>query len=215
MTTLKEALRNRYANLGLGEKAFDGVAAFLLKGKTVSTDEDINALAEGEEAGTLLRLLQSETDTIRTRNSQLSKELDGLKNKVKPDNEEPEKQPDIEKEDGMKTILARMEALEKSLKDREDTERLSQFRTELRAAMKSAGSSNDNILDLVTANAVRNGEETAEDAANRLKADYDATYRKFYGNGTLPPAGGGTGGQIADEDFKEALIKAGKLPKQE
>ena len=59
---IKEALQQSYKNLGLGETAFDGVAAL---GETIGiTDENLALFVQGAEAS--LKAFQSEGDRIRS-----------------------------------------------------------------------------------------------------------------------------------------------------
>lgn len=57
-----EALKTRYAKLGFGHKAFDGVADYL--SKTVEKEEDIETAISGVEG--LLKAFQSDADKTRT-----------------------------------------------------------------------------------------------------------------------------------------------------
>ena len=71
------ALKTRYKNIGLGEKAFDGVAAFLEK--TVTKEEDIEATVAGDDVAALVRAIQGDQDSLRARNTELQRSLDELK----------------------------------------------------------------------------------------------------------------------------------------
>lgn len=73
------ALRNRFASLGFGAKAFDGVAAFLQK--TVTEDSDLPAALENVEP--LLRALQSDVDRVRTEKAAVQAQLDELRKQQK------------------------------------------------------------------------------------------------------------------------------------
>ena len=71
------ALKTRYKNIGLGEKAFDGVAAFLEK--TVTKEEDIEAAVAGDDVAALVRAIQGDQDSLRARNTELQRSLDELR----------------------------------------------------------------------------------------------------------------------------------------
>jgi hypothetical protein len=63
LNKIKEALQQGYPNLGLSEKAFEGVAAFV---QTYIKDEaDIAGFVKGEVVENLLKTFQSESDRIR------------------------------------------------------------------------------------------------------------------------------------------------------
>lgn len=69
-----EALKNKYSNLGFGEKAFDGVADFL--SNNIEKEEDIAEKVNGVEG--LLKAFQGDLDKARGEKSQLQKKLDEL-----------------------------------------------------------------------------------------------------------------------------------------
>lgn len=66
---IKDALKNKYKDLGFTEKTFEGVAAYLAT--TVTKDEDIETAIAGVEA--LLKSFQSDFDKLRTENAALKK----------------------------------------------------------------------------------------------------------------------------------------------
>lgn len=87
-------LKTKYANLGFGDKAFDGVADYL--SKTVTKEEEIETATGGVEQ--LLKAFQSDTDKVRTELTQTKSALEELKKKTpeqqktdppKPDGDEP------------------------------------------------------------------------------------------------------------------------------
>lgn len=71
-TKIKDALKQRYNNLGLSEEAFDGVAASV---ETVITDENLDGFLKGAEP--LLKQFQSIADAAR------SKKINELEAKIK------------------------------------------------------------------------------------------------------------------------------------
>ena len=96
---IKEALQQKYKNLGLNEEAFDGVAAF---GETIGITEDTLAnFVEG--AKSLLTKAQSDADKARSAKAESQKQIDELKTKLaeaeaklkdKGDGEEGKQQPE-------------------------------------------------------------------------------------------------------------------------
>ncbi|MGL5913348.1 MAG: hypothetical protein ACRCZB_04220 [Bacteroidales bacterium] len=87
---IKDALKNKYANLGFGEKAFEGVANYL---STSTTEESqIESSIQGLEV--LLKGFQGETDKLRTEKSAAEKKLLELEQKAnggEPAKTEPDK----------------------------------------------------------------------------------------------------------------------------
>ena len=89
-------LKNKYKNLGFSEKAYDGVAGYLEP--SINEEADIETAIAGVEG--LLKVFQSEADSIRTAKSTAEKRLAELEAKVKelggapPNKEEGKKNPD-------------------------------------------------------------------------------------------------------------------------
>lgn len=82
---IQEALRNKYKNLGLDEKAFEGVADFA---QTFIKEEDsIATFVDGAES--MLKSIQSSTDRLRAEKSVLEKKLKELEEKT-PEQKEDE-----------------------------------------------------------------------------------------------------------------------------
>lgn len=70
-------LKTKYANLGFGDKAFDGVAEYLTK--TVTEETQIETAIGGVEP--LLKAFQGDVDKVRTELAQKKTELEELKKK--------------------------------------------------------------------------------------------------------------------------------------
>ncbi|MBS4059646.1 MAG: hypothetical protein KG029_04550 [Bacteroidetes bacterium] len=108
-----QALKTKYANLGFGDKAFDGVADYL--SKTVTKEEDIETATAGVDS--LLKAFQGDVDKVRTELAQKKTELEELKKKnPDPQNPDPPK-PDPEEPAWFKVFkedqAKKLEALEK------------------------------------------------------------------------------------------------------
>lgn len=199
------ALKTTYANLGLSDKAFGGVASILEK--TVTKEEDIAAAVAAPEISVLVKAIQGETDSLRNKNTQISRELDDLKKQISED------KPD----DKYTKLIARIEAMEKEQKEKASQEKLSARIAQIKEKLVSGGSKNENILGLVLGDAKLTEEETDDAAVERLKKSYDETYKRFYGNGPIPPTGssGGAGGDNPDKSLIEALRRNGSLPSED
>jgi hypothetical protein len=74
-----EALKNKYKNLGLGDKAFDGVATYIEP--SVKEDTDIETAIAGVEV--LLKAFQGEVDKLRTEKTAAEKSAADLVAQVK------------------------------------------------------------------------------------------------------------------------------------
>lgn len=78
-TKILEALKNKYKNLGFGEKAFDGVASFL--STSIKEEKDIETAISGVEV--LLKGFQSDTDKTRSEKAAAEKKLAEIEAKMK------------------------------------------------------------------------------------------------------------------------------------
>lgn len=84
-----EALKNKYKNLGLGEKAFEGVADFL--STSITEESQIETAIAGVEG--LLKAFQADADKLRTEKSAAEKKLAELVAKATGNEPTPEIDP--------------------------------------------------------------------------------------------------------------------------
>ena len=118
----------------------------------------------------------------------------------------------------IKKMKEEIENLKKANKEKDKKAARAEMLASIRTKMKDNGSDNDNILDLVLDKAEWKDDETADDIATRLKADYDAKYTKFYGDGPMPHHHSKTVPEYTgteDDDFADQMRREGKLPKKD
>ena len=184
------ALKTNYANLGLGEKAFDGVASFLEK--TITDENDIVTRVKGDDVAALLKGIQGETDSLRSARTKAEKDLDAYK-KAHPSAPEGEKEPGEQKDDksdAVARLLEEIGELKKRADDRDKRERREAVVAGLRSALKSAHCDSDPILNLVLSGVEVGDNDTVESMTDRYKSAYQERYKEFYGAGAVPPLGG-------------------------
>lgn len=212
---IAEALRNRYANLGLTEKAFDGVAGMLEK--TVTEESQIQAAIGAEEVSALLKSIQGESDALRTAKAQAQKELEDYK-KSHPETKKPEDGSGGEGHDGNAELLKQLKTIQDRLDERDRREKSAQILSEVDSLMKEKGAVND-FIRRMTLRDMKMGEgDTAETLAEKYKADYDRNFKEAYGSGPTPPAGvGGGAGEFRKGDYApyvDSLRKEGLIPEK-
>lgn len=112
-TKILQQLKQRYSNLGVSEKAFDGVADFL--SKTITEEERIAESVAGAEA--FLKAYQSDVDKERTSASALRKELEALKKEAqpKPTDPKPSDNQGNEPTEREKQMMQQLEAQQKQI----------------------------------------------------------------------------------------------------
>ena len=209
------ALKTRYKNIGLGEKAFDGVAAFLEK--TVTKEEDIEATVAGDDVAALVRAIQGDQDSLRARNTELQKSLDELK-AAGSGNTDPNPGKGSATDDAaLKELKERFDKLEDNYSRAMARERNSGIAAELRRKLKDRGSDCEPVLDLILKDLQIAETDTADTLVDRCVASYDETYKRFYGDGPAPRSGKAAPEGYKRGDFSkevERLRSEGKLPQQ-
>lgn len=210
---IAEALRNRYGNLGLTEKALDGVAGMLEK--TVTEESQIQAAIEADEVSALLKSIQGEADALRTARTQAQKELEEYK-KSHPETKKPEE--GSGGGEGNAELLKQLKSIQDRLDERDRREKSERTLSEVDRLMKEKGATND-FIRRMTLRDMKAGEgDTAETLAEKYKADYDRNFKEAYGNGPVPPAGGGgAGGEFKKGDYSQyvdSLRKEGLIPEK-
>ena len=215
-----DALKTNYANLGLGDRAFDGVASFLEK--TITDEKDIITRIQGDDVALLLKGIQGETDTLRTARSKAEKDLNDYKKAhpsapAKETNEDGEQKPD-ETAAALKKMLEKISALEARNAELDKKAHRAEIVSGLRSALKAVSCDSDPILDLVLSSAEIGDDSTVESLTAPMKSAYQEKYKLFYGNGAVPPVGSGS----HPEPYKkgkfakvvEGLIAEGALEKE-
>lgn len=216
---ISTALKNKYNNLGLSQKAFDGVAAFLIAQKTIEKEEDIETAIAADNIASLLKVFQGESDTIRTAKTAAEaakaaaeKALEDYK-KAHPD-KTPD--PDDPTAKALKELQDKQAAFEQRIKDEEEKQRRIGILNQLHDLMKEKGSTNDFIRNTVLKDIAVGAEDTADKLLESAQAAYNKAYTEAYGKGPVPPAGGPQNGEYKPGAYNsevERLRASGKLPK--
>ena len=214
------ALKTTYAKLGLGEKAFDGVASFLEK--TITDEKDIATRIAGDDVVALLKGIQGETDTLRTARTKAERDLDDYKKSHPAAPEKKEGEGEEKKDDGVSEVLRqameKIAALESRNAELDRQARRNDVVAGLRSALKAANCTSEPILDLILTSAQIGDNDTVDSLTDTMKSAYQEKYKVFYGDGAVPPVG--TGKQT--EPYRkgkfagvvEGLVDEGALPRE-
>ena len=197
-TKIMNALRTEYANLGLGDKAFDGVASFLVQ--TITEEGQIADAIKKEGVKALLKSIQGESDSLRTRASQLQKDLDDYK-KTHPESTTPP--PEDQTDTNHQALLDKLAAIEARLAAQDKETKAKETLAAVLAAAKANGCTDEKGYRLTERLFSMKDGEKVEDAAARFKSEYDATMKEYFGNGAVPP--GGKGVPDSAEAYKKML----------
>lgn len=202
-TKILQQLKQRYSNLGVSEKAFDGVADFL--SKTITEEERIAESVAGAES--FLKAYQSDVDKERTSASALRKELEALKKETqpKPTDPKPNDNQGNEPTEREKALLERMDALQTQM-----GQLLGQRSHEGKLAQITALLGEKNIPESFYTMAL-SGRTFGEDTnVSELVADIEQGYTKFQdesANNRFGGAGKPEAGEQSDDDVMASIVK--------
>lgn len=208
---IAKELKNKYSNLGLGEKAFNGVASFLEK--TVTNEEDIANAIAGDDVKALLTAIQGETDRLRADKAAAEKALRDVQGGAK----KTEEGEDSEVVKLLKQMQIEQATLKSQLEQSKKEARTKEILSGVREKMRSAGSDNDFILNIVLKNAEVGDADTVDTLAEKFKASYDENYKAAYGDGPTPRGGVHRTEGYKKGDFADAvkmLQNEGMLPQE-
>lgn len=198
-TKILAALKTKYSNLGLSEKAFDGVAALLVK--TVTKEEEIEGAVAESSVETLLKAIQSSVDAERTNASKAKKDLEDYK-KLHPEGNEGDN-PELKQ---LKDDLAAQKTAFETLKADYDTQIKQGKYNALRDVVKGKADelkvSNVPIWNDVVSGVEVNDESTAETLLTSVKTAYEAKLKAYIGDGAAPYRGDGSNkpAEVSAED---------------
>lgn len=208
------ALKTEYSNLGLSQKALDGVASMLIAQKTIESEDKISEVIKGDGIKGLLTMFQSETDALRTARTKAEKDLEDYK-KLHPSTDPAHKdEPD--------PVAEKLAELEKKQKELDDTIKAANEKARqtaviesLHKLLKEKGCDNDFIRNTTLKGIAIGENDTAESLVETYKTAYDKNFKDAYGDGPVPPRGGNKPSEYQQGDFKseaERLRAEGKLP---
>lgn len=202
-TKILQQLKQRYSNLGVSEKAFDGVADFL--SKTITEEERIAESVAGAES--FLKAYQSDVDKERTSASALRKELEALKKEIqpKPTDPKPNDNQGNEPTEREKALLERMDALQSQL-----GQLIGQRSHEGKLAQITALLGEKNIPESFYTMAL-SGRTFGEDTnVSELVANIEQGYTKFQdesANDRFKGGGKPEAGEKSDDDVMASIVK--------
>lgn len=203
---ITNALKTEYAKLGLGERAFDGVASFLAK--TITKEDEIDGVIKSEDTKSLLKAFQGESDRLRNRAAQLEKDFNAYK-ELHPDGEKAGAdgdKPDPDgKDDRLSALQEKIDALVKRLDEKDAQSKAAATLESVKAAAKTAGCTDEKVFKLTARLFSLKEGETEEDAAKRFRQEYDAAAKEYFGDGVTPFVQSGAGAPTGDEQFHASM----------
>ena len=202
-TKILQQLKQRYSNLGVSDRAFDGVADFL--SKTITEEERIAESVAGAES--FLKAYQSDVDKERTSASALRKELEALKKEAqpKPTDPKPNDNQGNEPTEREKQMMQQLEAQQKQIELI-----LGQRSHEGKLAQITALLGEKNIPESFYTMAL-SGRTFGEDTnVGELVANIEQGYTKFQdesANDRFRGAGKPEAGEPSNDDVMASIVK--------
>lgn len=213
-TKIANALKTKYASLGLSQKAFDGVAAILEK--TITDENAIETTIAESYVADLLKGLQGEVDAIRTAKAQAEKELKDYKEahpETKPITTPTSPDDEIAKK--LKALEDKQAEYERKISEAEGKAKRDAILASLDKLLKDKGCENDFIRKTTLSSVTIGENDTAETLLDTYKGKYDENFKEAYGDGAVPPAGNRTPAEYQAGGYAsevERLRAEGKLP---
>lgn len=215
-----DALKTKYANLGVSDSVLDRVAENLAK--TVTEEDGIEAAVSSAEIVSLLKAIQGEGDRLRSEKASLAREIEELRKQsgkkdvppANPDEDKPDDDPLLAEIKAMRQEMSEM----RTFRQREEKERRQNaMMASLKETMKGEKYKCDNeaVLNLTLKGFEFSDKDTVEGVAEVKRQEYEANFRSLYGDGYVPSMGGMSGGGT-QFDAKAEVVRlqaAGKIPK--
>ena len=209
---IASALKTKYQRFGLSNEAIDRIAS--AKEKTVTSEDAIEeGIADAETMGLIANELMKMRDKEISNKTDLQRAFDTYKEKnpeggndPKPD---PKPDPGEKEPEWAKRLRERFE--------REDKEKADQVvRESVMARLKKEGCTNPGILKSTMKGFALQENETEDAAVERLKTDYNASYKEVFGEGAVPGLGGQAFGdtKAAVSHKNDFLRQQGLLPQE-
>lgn len=199
---ITNALKTKYAHMGLGDKAFDGVASFLVK--TITKEEDIDSVISSEDTINLLKAIQGSSDSLRNENAQLKKDFDAYKQS------HPDKDPDPEPKPSEPEWKAEIAAIKAQLAEEKRRADNATLLAAVKGRLEKDGCTNKGILTATLKGFAAGENDTEDSLVEKYKGEYNALYKDTFGNAPIPPAGTGSSGNGEDKatiERRKAWVK--------
>ena len=210
---IASALKTKYQRFGLSNEAIDRIAS--AKEKTVTSEDAIEeGIADAETMGLIANELMKMRDKEISNKTDLQRAFDAYKEKnpdggkdPKPD---PKPDPGDKEPEWAKKLRERFEREDKEKEDKKVQEAVM-------ARLKNEGCTNPGILKSTMKGFALQENETEDAAVERLKTDYNASYKEVFGEGAVPGLGGQAFGdtKTAVSHKNDFLRQQGLLPQKE
>lgn len=189
-TKILAALKTKYSNLGLSDKAFDGVAALLVK--TVTKDEEIETAVAGSEVEVLLKSIQSSVDAERTKAAQAAKDLEDYK-KAHPEQGGGGDNPEVKQlKADLEKQKSELDTLKADYENQIKQGKYNALRDQVKGKANELNVSNVPIWNDVVASAEIKDDSTVDTILESVKTAYEAKLKAYIGDGAAPYRGDGS-----------------------
>ena len=213
---IKSALKTEYKGLGLSDKTIDRLASYV-KG-LVENEDDIATAVKRDDVKLIATSIQGEIDGIRKAKQAAEDALKEYKEKHPEGDKTETKDDESEVARQLRELLEKQTQMEARLKAKDDAELLATNRSAVEAKLKQAGCTNVGILKSVLKGFALGENEDVDAATERLKGEYNSTYKETFGEGPRPGFGGSEFGgdpKKSADRMNDYLRQEGLLPAKE
>lgn len=205
-------LKTKFKDLGLSEKAFDGVAEYL--STTITEDKDIESRVAQSEG--LLKVFQSENDRrtneLIQKNRTLETEIEKYK-KAKPPQEKSIEKPNTQEEmpDWAKEMAENQKVILAKQKQEETLKKINSLRNSVTQKLIDEGKVDKRLCDKIVSNLNISEEDTVDTLYKKGVDEYNDFKTIF-----TPEAGGSeTGGYQRKENHMDDYFASKKKEQEE
>ncbi len=189
-TKILAALKTKYSNLGLGDKAFDGVAALLVKGGGGGGGG--GTAVAGSEVEVLLKSIQSSVDAERTKAAQAAKDLEDYK-KAHPEQGGGGDNPEVNQlKADLEKQKSELDTLKANYENQIKQGKFNALRDQVKGKANELNVSNVSIWNDVVAAVEIKDDSTVDTILEAVKGTYESKLKAYVGDGVAPYRGEGS-----------------------
>jgi len=213
------ALKTKYQHFGLSNEAIDRIA--VAKEKTVTSEDAIDSgIADAETMNLIAKELMKMRDKEISNKTDLQRAFDTYKEKhpdADPNPPTPPKPKEGEEPEWAKKIREQNEVLVARLDAQDKEKAMKATRLTVESKLKAEGCTNVGILNLTMKGFTLGENETLDAAVERLKGEYNASFKETFGDGAPPGVGTPNFGDSKSAvDHKNKFLQdQGLLPKEQ
>lgn len=210
---IKSSVKTQFSKYGLKEGSIEKIVNMLvskISGMGALDNEDDVISAEVKAIEPLVSIIQSEADFRATK----STKSEPTQSSHLPTEQSHEEDTNERSSEALKALYDQIASIRKELDEKSKKEAMAESMGKVKQLLEDKGATNSTVLGLVLKGVQMGENQTPEQLADQLKAEYDDAYKQLFGNGAVPSYGNGGAASAGNnlDSFKEKLKMEGKLP---